>query len=136
MSVQYKDYYSTLGVPRSASDAEIKKAFRKQAREFHPDVAKDKKRSEEKFKAANEAYEVLGDPAKRKRYDDLGANWKQGAGYNPSSGWGNFGGARGGSGAADQEFQFDGSGFSDFFEQVARAKTNLNAARTSRATSW
>lgn len=118
MPVQYKDYYSTLGVPRSASDAEIKKAFRKQAREFHPDVAKDKKRSEEKFKAANEAYEVLGDPAKRKRYDDLGANWKQGAGNNPSSGWGNFGGARGGAGTADQEFQFDGTGFSDFFESV------------------
>ncbi len=118
MPVQYKDYYSTLGVPRSASDAEIKKAFRKQAREFHPDVAKDKKRSEEKFKAANEAYEVLGDPAKRKRYDDLGANWKQGAGNNSSSGWGNFGGARGGAGTADQEFQFDGTGFSDFFESV------------------
>jgi curved DNA-binding protein len=84
MSVQYKDYYSTLGVPRTASEAEIKKAFRKLAREHHPDVAKDKKRAEEKFKAANEAYEVLGDAAKRKRYDELGSNWKQGAGFNPS----------------------------------------------------
>jgi len=69
MSVQYKDYYVTLGVPRTASEADIKKAFRKLAREFHPDVAKDKKRAEEKFKEVNEAYEVLGDPAKRKRYD-------------------------------------------------------------------
>lgn len=116
MSVQFKDYYSTLGVPRTASEAEIKKAFRKLAREHHPDVAKDKKRAEEKFKAANEAYEVLGDPAKRKRYDELGPNWKQGAGFNPDSGWGNFGNARGG--ATGQEFQFDGTGFSDFFESV------------------
>ena len=114
MPVQYKDYYSTLGVPRTASEAEIKKAFRKQAREFHPDVAKDKKRAEEKFKAANEAYEVLGDPAKRKRYDQLGANWKQGAGFNTPPSWEN----RGGAGAANQEFQFDGTGFSDFFEQM------------------
>ena len=116
MSVQYKDYYSTLGIPRSANEAEIKKAFRKQAREFHPDVAKDKKRSEEKFKAANEAYEVLGDPTKRKRYDELGANWKSGVNSNGQPGWGNAGGARGGSGTAD--YEFDGTGFSDFFEQV------------------
>ena len=130
MSVQFKDYYSTLGVPRTASEAEIKKAFRKLAREHHPDVAKDKKRAEEKFKSANEAYEVLGDPAKRKRYDELGPNWKQGAGFNPSSGWGNFGGARGGTGTADQEFQFDGTGFSDFFESVFGDR---RAGRSSRS---
>ncbi len=115
MSVQYKDYYSTLGVPRTASEAEIKKAFRKLAREFHPDVAKDKKRAEEKFKAANEAYEVLGDATKRKRYDELGANWKSGANHR-QPGWGNAGGARGGTGPVDYEFA--GTGFSDFFEQV------------------
>jgi curved DNA-binding protein len=67
MSVQFKDYYGILGVARTATDAEIKKAFRKLAREFHPDVAKDKKRAEEKFKEINEAYEVLGDPDKRKK---------------------------------------------------------------------
>jgi len=67
MAVQYKDYYQSLGVPRTASDADIKKAFRKLAREFHPDVAKDKKRAEEKFKEINEAYEVLGDLEKRKK---------------------------------------------------------------------
>ncbi len=61
MSVQYKDYYETLGVPRTASDADIKKSFRKLAREYHPDVAKDKKKAEEKFKEINEAYEVLCD---------------------------------------------------------------------------
>lgn len=113
MSAQYKDYYSILGVPRNASEADIKKAFRKLAREHHPDVAKDKKRAEEKFKEANEAYEVLGDVSKRKRYDELGPNWK--GGFNPSGGWSGRSRA-GGTGPAD--FEFDGSGFSDFFEQV------------------
>ena len=74
MPVQYKDYYETLGVPRGASDDDIKKAFRKLARVYHPDVAKNKKQAEEKFKEINEAYEVLSDSAKRKRYDELGAN--------------------------------------------------------------
>ena len=87
MAVQYKDYYESLGVPRTASDADIKKSFRKLAREFHPDVAKDKKKAEEKFKEINEAYEVLGDPAKRKKYDELGANWKSGAEFRPPPGW-------------------------------------------------
>jgi curved DNA-binding protein len=125
MAVQYKDYYVTLGVPRTASDADIKKAFRKLAREYHPDVAKDKKRAEEKFKEVNEAYEVLGDPAKRKRYDELGANWKSGADFRPP-GWENFTSRRrtasGGPGRADFEFQFGGTGFSDFFEQMFGAR--------------
>ena len=67
MPVEFKDYYATLGVPRTASDQDIKKSFRKLAREFHPDVAKDKKTAEEKFKEINEAYEVLSDPDKRKK---------------------------------------------------------------------
>src|SRR6516165_5981884 len=94
MAVQYKDYYEILGVPRSASDADIKKNFRKLAREYHPDVAKDKKKAEEKFKEINEAYEVLSDPAKRKKYDELGANWKSGAEFRPPPGYGNFGGGQ------------------------------------------
>jgi len=76
MSVQFKDYYQVLGVARTASEDEIRKAFRKLAREYHPDVAKDKKTAEDKFKEINEAYEVLSDPEKRKKYDDLGAAWK------------------------------------------------------------
>src|SRR5438105_12295096 len=76
MPVQYKDYYKSLGVARDASEADIKKAFRKLAREYHPDVAKNKKQAEEKFKELTEAYEVLGDPVKRKKYDELGANWR------------------------------------------------------------
>jgi curved DNA-binding protein len=73
MPVQYKDYYESLGVPRTASADEIKKSFRKLARQHHPDVAKEKKKSEEKFKEINEAYEVLSDPAKRKKYDEFRA---------------------------------------------------------------
>jgi len=72
MAVEFKDYYEVLGVPRTASEDQIKKAFRKLARQYHPDVAKNKKQAEEKFKEVNEAYEVLGDPANRKKYDELG----------------------------------------------------------------
>jgi len=123
MAVQYKDYYESLGVARTASEAEIKKAFRKLAREYHPDVAKDKKKAEEKFKEINEAYEVLSDPTKRKKYDELGQNWKQGADFQAPPGWGGFGGRnpRGGNGRAE-EFEFSGTGFSDFFEQLFGAR--------------
>ena len=115
MGVHYKDYYKSLGVQRSATDAEIKKSFRKLAREFHPDVAKDKKKAEEKFKEINEAYEVLGDPTKRKKYDELGADWKSGSEFRPPPGRGQPGGFRGGRSA---DFEFGGTGFSDFFEQM------------------
>jgi len=123
MSVEFKDYYSILGVARGTSDDEIKKAFRKLARQYHPDVAKDKKTAEEKFKEINEAYEVLGNPENRRKYDTLGANWKQGAGFQPPPGWeGSGGGGRRGRKAraadgTEYEFHFDGTGFSDFFEQ-------------------
>jgi curved DNA-binding protein len=125
MSVQYKDYYQSLGVPRTASADEIKKSFRKLAREFHPDVAKDKKKAEEKFKEINEAYEVLSDADKRKKYDELGANWKSGADFRPPPGQGGFGGSqafRGGRSAGGEEFHFGGTGFSDFFEQMFGAR--------------
>ena len=124
MPVQYKDYYQSLGVVRTASADEIKKAFRKLAREFHPDVAKDKKKAEEKFKEINEAYEVLSDADKRKKYDELGANWKSGAEFRPPPGHGGFGGGdqtfRGGRPMSSEDFetQFGGTGFSDFFEQL------------------
>ena len=121
MPVKFKDYYEILGVPRTASEAEIKKAFRKLARQYHPDVAKNKKQAEEKFKEINEAYEVLGDAAKRKKYDELGPNWSAGADFRPPPGWESFGGGNrtAGQGARgeDFEFQFGGTGFSDFFEQ-------------------
>lgn len=123
MAVQFKDYYGVLGVPRTASDTEIKKAFRKLAREYHPDVAKDKRKAEEKFKELNEAYEVLGDPEKRKKYDELGPDWKAGAEFRPPPGWEQFAGGRtyrrGRTGGhTEYEFQFGGTGFSDFFETL------------------
>ena len=76
MAAQFRDYYETLGVPKSASADDIKSSFRKLARKHHPDLAKDKKAAEEKFKEINEAYEVLSDPEKRKKYDEYGSNWQ------------------------------------------------------------
>ena len=119
--MDYKDYYATLGVPKSATQAEIKKAYRKLARELHPDTNKDPD-AEKRFKEANEAQAVLTDPEKRKQYDDLGENWQayQQAGYGSggSTDWGGFGGAPGGTRwtyrASSAE---DLGGFSDFFRQ-------------------
>src|ERR1041385_8471056 len=102
--MDFKDYYSTLGVAKTATEKEIKQAFRKLARKHHPDVNPGDKSAEAKFKEINEAYEVLGDPAKRKKYDELGANWRMyeqaGAAGGPQAGGWNahFGGAPGGGG--------------------------------------
>jgi len=112
MAVKFQDYYETLGVPRGASAEEIKQAFRKLARVHHPDVAKNKASGEAKFKEINEAYEVLGDPEKRRRYDELGANWQDG-GRGPA-GPGHRGPMR--SSRTEPDFEFGGTGFSDFFE--------------------
>jgi curved DNA-binding protein len=113
MSVPFKDYYATLGVSRDATAEDIKKAFRKLARQFHPDTATDKSVAEEKFKEINEAHEVLSDPEKRKKYDRLGAHWDKPDGHEPpSDGTPGAGWAAGG-----QEYHFGGTGFSDFFER-------------------
>src|SRR5512143_3839632 len=98
MPVEFKDYYQSLGVSKTASAEEIRKAFRSLARKYHPDVAKNKAEAEEKFKEINEAYEVLSDPEKRKKYDTLGANWNRQQGFQPPPGW-QGGGFRGGNGA-------------------------------------
>jgi len=113
MAVKFKDYYEVLGVKRDVTADQIRQAYRKLARKHHPDVNPGDRVAEEKFKDINEAYEVLSDPEKRKRYDQLGPNWKDGAEFTPPPGWGRV------------NVQFDdlgnifgGGGFSDFFETL------------------
>jgi curved DNA-binding protein len=99
--MEFRDYYATLGVAKTASEKEIKQAFRKLARKHHPDVNPGNSGAEGKFKEINEAYEVLGDPDKRRKYDELGANWKayeqaQRSGVDPRTAGGFGGGWPGG----------------------------------------
>jgi len=117
MAVQFRDYYDVLGVARTATEDQIKSAYRKLARKYHPDVNPGDKSAEEKFKEINEAYEVLSDADKRKKYDELGPNWKAGQDFRPPPNWeganvefGDFGDFFGGGRGA--------SGFSDFFESL------------------
>ena len=125
--MQFRDYYATLEVPRTATADDIKKSYRRLSKKYHPDVNVGQKAAEEKFKEIGEAYEVLKDPEKRKRYDRLGANWKQGAPFDPSTA--GFGGGNPFGGGAWQNVEwssgdfggFSGtsappSGFSDFFD--------------------
>ena len=123
MSVKYKDYYQTLEVSRTASADEIKRAFRKLARKHHPDLNKDDDGAQARFAEVSEAYEVLGDAEKRKRYDQLGANWKQGEEFTGApQGQGHAGNPFAGRGGGFN-FSSDGSaGFSDFFDSLFGAR--------------
>jgi curved DNA-binding protein len=125
--MEFKDYYKILGVEKTLTQDEIKKAFRKLAVKYHPDKNKGSKSSEEKFKEVNEAYEVLGDKDKRKKYDELGSNWNQ---YQQSGQPGGFDwsryaqGNRQEGGYSNFGFEgdlgdlFSGTGYSDFFEKI------------------
>jgi len=113
MSLEYKDYYKILGVGKSASQEEISKAYKKLARKYHPDLNPNDPDAEKKFKNLNEANEVLKDAEKRRLYDSLGPNWKDGQNFQPPPGYENiryhYDGGQGGQ-------QFDAGAFSDFFE--------------------
>ncbi len=119
--MQYKDYYKILGVERGATQDEIKRAYRKLARKYHPDVSKEAN-AEERFKELGEAYEVLKDPEKRAAYDRLGSSWQSGQDFRPPPGW-------------DTGFEFSGGGFtgggggqfSDFFESLFGAGSPFGA---------
>jgi curved DNA-binding protein len=113
--MEYRDYYQMLGVPRSATADEIKKAYRKLARKYHPDVSKEPQ-AEEKFKQVQEAYEVLKDPEKRAAYDQLGANWRQGEQFRPPPDWGS--GFEFRSTGREGAHRFDEAQFSDFFASL------------------
>jgi len=140
--MEYKDYYKALGVKKNASADEIKKAYRKLARKYHPDVNKGDKASEEMFKDINEAYEVLSDDDKRAKYDRFGAEWQQfsrAGGRTEDFNWGQWGGQPGGGAqyrsVSPEEFEqmfgrgAGGSGFSDFFETLFGGRGNAGAAR-------
>lgn len=142
--MEYKDYYKILGVDRNSSEQEIKRAYRRLAREFHPDVNPDNQNAEEKFKEINEAYEVLGDSEKRRKYDQLGANWQQWQQMGRDPGqfdWTQWfasapGGQRGGprvEWSGDLGDLFGGGGaetFSDFFRSMFGAAGGMGRTQT------
>ncbi|MDD2710966.1 MAG: J domain-containing protein [Verrucomicrobiae bacterium] len=121
MGAAYKDYYQILGVSRDASEEEIRRAYRKLARKYHPDLNPGSRMAEEKFKELNEAHEVLSSREKRRKYDALGAGWQAGQDFSVPPGYGAGGMGRGFAGTGgrqERDFSFGGTGFSDFFETL------------------
>jgi len=141
--MDYRDYYKVLGVERSATEKEIKSAFRRLAQLYHPDKNPGDNRAEEKFKEINEAYEVLGDPQKRAKYDRLGASYAQwersghpGAGFDFSQ-WAGGGGARGSAPDLNDLFGGDAGGFSDFFSTLFGGPgTGTRRSTRTRTSGW
>jgi DnaJ-class molecular chaperone len=126
MAVKFKDYYDVLGTSKTATEDDIRKAYRTLARKYHPDVNPGDKSAEERFKEINEAYEVLSDPDKRKKYDQLGPNWKAGSDFTPPPGWqsssAEFDGFGNGFGTGGSS-----AGFSDFFESLFGGRRGARA---------
>src|SRR6187551_3308021 len=139
--MEFKDYYATLGVSKTASEKEIKQAFRKLARKFHPDVNASDKSAEARFKEINEAYEVLGDATSRKKYDELGANWRMyeqagPAGRPPGGAWSSGGGGGGFRTMTQEEMESmfgDANPFSDFFNTFFGGGFSTEAPGAGRA---
>ena len=133
MPVAFQDYYEALEVSRDASEDEIRQAYRRLARRYHPDVNKEPG-AEDRFKQISEAYEVLRDPEKRERYDRLGANWRAGQDVSGAAGFGE--GFDAGNGFGDVRVEFGGGDFSDFFESLfgpsAQGQPDGRASRASR----
>jgi curved DNA-binding protein len=139
--VEYKDYYKTLGIERTASQQDVQRAYRKLARKLHPDISKEPG-SEDRFKEITEAYEVLKDSDKRKKYDQFGQAWKQSdrAGGQPPPGWEQVIFGAGGPGGGRVEYDFGGfggqggpGGFSDFFEMLFGQRAAADAGGGARA---
>jgi curved DNA-binding protein len=136
MSVKYKDYYKILGVDRKASQDEIKKAYRKLAKKYHPDRNPGDDKIKGKFEEISEAYEVLSDPDKKKKYDALGSNWRSGQNFRPSDDWASTFDFDLGSFMKDFDFSSGrgGTGFSDFFESIFGNKTNRRTTNRTKTT--
>src|ERR1035437_3430030 len=127
--MNYKDYYKILGVEKNASVAEIKKAYRKLAVKYHPDKDPNNKAAEEKSKDINEANDVLSDPEKRKKYDDLGENWQQYQQSGFPNGFNNAQqGRKGGRRQSSSQYYGDESQFSDFFESIFGGSANFGGS--------
>jgi curved DNA-binding protein len=133
--MEYKDYYRVLDVPRTATQDEIKRAYRKLARRFHPDVSKERN-AEERFKEVQEAYEVLKDPVKRAAYDQLGADWRSGQQFRPPPDWGSgfeFEGAAPGTRFHREFSAADDAGFSEFFSSLFGSRSPFGGRGEHRA---
>jgi curved DNA-binding protein len=126
MPVAFQDYYEVLGVSRDATADEIRQAYRKLARTYHPDVNKERD-AEDRFKQISEAYDVLRDPDKRERYDRFGSNWRAGQDVSGASGFEDA--FRAGDGFGDARVDFGDSGFSDFFENVFGRRRGAGGGR-------
>jgi curved DNA-binding protein len=133
--MEYRDYYQILGVARTATAEEIKKAYRRLARKFHPDVSKEAN-AEQKFKELQEAYEVLRDPEKRAAYDQLGSEWKSGQQFRPPPGWAEGFEFRGsGPGGGFRQTYEEETGYSDFFSSLFGGGSPFGGAGTRSARS-
>ena len=127
------DYYKILGVDKNIPQKDVREAYRKRAKQFHPDLHPNDPKAKAKFQALNEAYDVIGDPEKRKKYDQYGEKWKEADAFNQAGGGFSWGGSGGGSPFDGFDFSSfsKGGGFSDFFEQLFGGARGRSTRQTS-----